>query len=141
VGWGEYVDDLVLRLGRDGESADAVAEAIDAAAHAVVRVISASDDELDEGRHARVAAMRIAFARDGVGGSRAAWSPADLPASTLLSEAQRLVAAAHDALRAGRPLDSSAVLLARVRARAQLRAAYEALSREQAERLEAVALT
>jgi hypothetical protein len=136
VGWGEYVDGLVLRLGRDGGSARTVAEAIDAAAEAVVRLIAASGDV----RHARVAAMRIAFARDCVGDGQASRTPTDLPATALLSDALRLVAAAHDALRGGLPFDSPGALVARVRARLQLRAAYEALTREQAERLEIVAL-
>jgi hypothetical protein len=147
VGWGEYVDELVLRLRRDGGPAQtvtpsvapsvspSVAEAVDAAAEAVARVTA----DGGHARHARVAAMRIAFARDCVGGGRTVRLPTDLPAAGLLADALRLVAAAHDALRAGHPLDSPVAMLARVRARVQLRAAYEALSREKAERLEAVA--
>ncbi len=137
MAWGEYVDGLVAGLGRDGGSGQSVAEAVDAATDAVARLICVSH----EGRHARVAAMRLGFARERVGSADTPLVPADLPAAALLADALRLVAAAHDALRvAGRPSDTPAASLMQSRARVQLRAAYEALSREQAERREAVAV-
>jgi len=136
VVWGEYVDGLVARLERDGGAGQSVAEAVDAATDAVARLIGVSH----EARHAQVAAMRLGFARERVGGAPTAPVPADLPAAALLADALRLVAAAHDALRvAGRPSEPAA-LLAQSRARVHLRAAHEALSRQRAELREAVAV-
>jgi len=136
VTWGEYIDELVASLRRDGGSRQALAEAVDAATDAVARLVGGSG----EARHARVAAMRLSFVRVRVGGDHASRVPADLPASALLTDALRLVAAAHDALRVGVPYDGPVALLTQVRARVQLRAAYDALSRERTERLEPVAL-
>jgi hypothetical protein len=135
VAWAEYVDGLEAGLRREG-SGRSVAEAVDAAADVVARLVSGSN----EGRHARVAAMRLGFAREHVGSNGAALVPADLDASALLSDALRLVAAAHEALRAAeRPSDTPAVLLTQSRARVHLRAAHGALTREWADRLEVVA--
>jgi hypothetical protein len=136
VSWGEYVDGLVAALRRDGGSGQSLAEALAAAADAVAGLIGGS-----EARHVRVAAMRLAFVRERVGLDHLSRVPADVPASALLLDALRLVAAAHDALRVGVSHEGRGGLLAQVRARVQLRAAYDALSRERAQRLETAELT
>jgi hypothetical protein len=136
VGWGEYVERLLTELRRDGASRQSVAEAVSAASSAVSRLVEES-----KARHARVAAMRLAFVRECLGARTASGVPADLPSSVLVSDALRLVAGAHDALRVEYPFDSRVALLAQVRARRQLRAAYDALVRERAERLASVALS
>jgi hypothetical protein len=139
MGWGEYVDELVARLrreGRDGEGRRSVAEAVSVATEAVARLLGA----VGEARHVRSAAMRLAFAGECIGSDRVARVPADLPPAALLGDALRLVAAAHDALHVGVRHQSPVPMLAQVRARRQLRAAYDALSRERAARLERTAL-
>jgi hypothetical protein len=136
VGWGEYVERLLTELRRHGASRQSVAEAVGAASGAVGRLVEDS-----KARHARVAAMRLAFVRECLGARAASGVPGDLPASVLVSDALRLVAGAHDALRVEYPFDSRVALLAQVRARRQLRAAYDALVRERAERPESVALS
>jgi hypothetical protein len=160
VAWPGYVDGLVRQLRGPGRSDDTVAEAVDFSAALVAASLSRLTREQSAGtvyqlsgrgqaarqagparcpgRHARVAAMHLAFARDQVGSTRPAPAPYERMPEVLLTDAIRLVSAAREAIRrGGLPAESPAVARLRSRARVHLHAAQQALGRELADHAQA----
>jgi hypothetical protein len=129
------VDGLIGRLRTPYWSVEALAEAVDFAGRLVNAVLARQAHDYPpeplRGRHARVAAMHLAFASDQVGSPREPYVPRDRLAETLLVDAIRLVNAAGEAIRPGdRRAVTAAVSVTRFRARIHLRAAAQALARE-----------